>query len=87
MPGVFQPPPLVGTFTCVAAPGNRRPHLLAALQDNTVGLSKFAGPGGFNDPDMLEVRLERMLYFHIGPCARLTTRVLHGSVHSLIRKR
>ena len=26
-----------------------------ALQDNTVGLSKFAGPGGWNDPDMLEV--------------------------------
>ena len=23
--------------------------------DNTVGLARFAGPGGFNDPDMLEV--------------------------------
>lgn len=23
--------------------------------DNTVGLSKFVGPGGWNDPDMLEV--------------------------------
>lgn len=33
----------------------RRPDVLAALQDNTIGLSKFAGPGGFNDPDMLEV--------------------------------
>jgi hypothetical protein len=25
--------------------------------DNTVGLSQFAGPGGWNDPDLLEVCL------------------------------
>lgn len=25
--------------------------------DNTAGLARFAGPGGWNDPDMLEVRL------------------------------
>ena len=29
-------------------------NMVIALQDNTVGLSRFAGPGGFNDPDMLE---------------------------------
>ncbi len=41
-----------------------------ASQDNTVGLSKFAGPGGFNDPDMLEVRI----LFH-SPC-------LHVCLHA-----
>lgn len=25
--------------------------------DDTVGLSRFAGPGGWNDPDILEARL------------------------------
>lgn len=33
----------------------RQADALAASQDNTIGLSKFAAPGGFNDPDMLEV--------------------------------
>jgi len=38
--------------------------LCCLMQDNTVGLSKFAGPGGFNDPDMLEVRSmsDRLLF-------------------------
>ena len=27
--------------------------------DNNVGLAQFAGPGAWNDPDMLEVRLDR----------------------------
>jgi len=30
------------------------PSVLANL-DNTVGLAKYAGPGGWNDPDILEV--------------------------------
>ena len=30
--------------------------MLANL-DNTVGLAQFAGPGTWNDPDLLEVRL------------------------------
>lgn len=25
--------------------------------DNTIGLSRFVGPGGWNDPDMLEVNV------------------------------
>ena len=29
--------------------------------DNTIGLSQFAVPGGFNDPDMLEARLSSEL--------------------------
>ncbi|KAK9811915.1 hypothetical protein WJX72_012363 [[Myrmecia] bisecta] len=30
--------------------------------DNTVGLSRFAGPGGWNDPDMLEVGNGQLTY-------------------------
>jgi alpha-galactosidase len=29
--------------------------ILRCLDNGIVGLSKFAGPGGWNDPDMLEV--------------------------------
>lgn len=31
-----------------------------------MGLSKFAGPGGFNDPDMLEVGIiSHCLFLHV----------------------
>ena len=35
--------------------------------DGSVGLSQYAGPGGWNDPDMLEVR--QVLQYHADlPC-------------------
>lgn len=33
--------------------------------DNTAGLARFAGPGGWNDPDMLEVRLRVIHLLHM----------------------
>ncbi|KAJ9533678.1 hypothetical protein QJQ45_026749, partial [Haematococcus lacustris] len=30
-------------------------HEILHCADSTIGLAKFAGPGGWNDPDMLEV--------------------------------
>ena len=36
--------------------------------DNTIGLSRFAGPGHWNDPDMLEVALFRSACTWTGLC-------------------
>jgi hypothetical protein len=35
------------------------PAMLRALDNGAAGLAQYAGPGGWNDPDMLEVRGER----------------------------
>jgi hypothetical protein len=33
------------------------PSMLRSLDNGAAGLAQWAGPGGWNDPDMLEVRL------------------------------
>ena len=41
----------------LTTPGDISPSWSSILRsaDSSIGLSRFAGPGGWNDPDMLEV--------------------------------
>jgi hypothetical protein len=39
--------------------------VLRCLDNGAAGLAKFAGPGGWNDPDMLEVRCHSYYMSHV----------------------